>query len=353
MRLFSSGHDTKTGRALIPVPVAALILALVLSGCASTATPTTSAAAKPAPAPSTTSAAPPAPAPAPSPTPKPAAPAPAATSTAAPSPTPAAAPKPANPEIILATTTSTQDSGLLDVLIPMFEKQTGYRVKTVAVGSGAAMTMGEKGEADVMLVHAPDSEVKFMQAQNGINRKLVMHNDFIIIAPAADPAGIKGMTSALDALKKIAAAKATFVSRGDNSGTDQLEKKLWVTDNITAKGQIWYIESGQGMGATLNIAAEKGAYTISDRATYLANQKNVSSLVILVQGDGVLLNIYHVIQVNPAKWPKVNAQGAKAFSDFVLLPETQKFIATFGVDKYGQALFFPDAGKTEASLGSV
>jgi tungstate transport system substrate-binding protein len=261
-------------------------------------------------------------------------------------------PKPANPELILATTTSTQDSGLLDVLVPQFEQKTGYKVKTIAVGSGQAMTMGERGEADVLLVHAPDSEVKFMQAGHGINRRLVMHNDFIIIGPQADPAGIKGVATAVDALKKIAAAKAGFISRGDNSGTDQLEKKVWKTAGVDAKGQSWYQESGQGMGATLNIASEKSAYTITDRATYLATKKNLS-LNILVEGDPILLNIYHVIQVNPQKSSKINADGAKAFADFMVAPETQQIIAKFGVDKFGQPLFFPDAGKSEAQLGSV
>ena len=261
-------------------------------------------------------------------------------------------PKPANPELILATTTSTQDSGLLDVLVPQFEQKTGYKVKTIAVGSGQAMTMGERGEADVLLVHAPDSEVKFMQAGHGINRRLVMHNDFIIIGPQADPAGIKGVATAVDALKKIAAAKANFISRGDNSGTDQLEKKVWKTAGVDAKGQSWYQESGQGMGATLNIASEKSAYTITDRATYLATKKNLS-LNILVEGDPILLNIYHVIQVNPQKSSKINTDGAKAFADFMVAPETQQIIAKFGVDKFGQPLFFPDAGKSEAQLGSV
>lgn len=275
--------------------------------------------------------------------------APASTPISVPTPT---RPKPANPELILATTTSTADTGLLDALLPRFEQRTGYKVKPIAVGSGQAMTMGERGEADVLLVHAPDSEVKFVEAGHGVNRKLVMHNDFIIIGPAADPAGIKGMTLAIDALKKVAAAKAIFISRGDNSGTDQLEKKLWKTAGIEAKGQTWYQESGQGMGATLNIASEKGAYTITDRATFLATQKNLS-LTILVQGDKVLLNIYHVVQVNPQKSNKINADGAKAFSDFMVSPETQQVIAKFGVDKYGQPLFFPDAGKTEAEMGSV
>lgn len=266
--------------------------------------------------------------------------------------TPAAAPaaKPANPELILATTTSTQDSGLLDVLIPLFEQQSGYTVKTIAVGSGQAMTMGERGEADVLLVHAPDSEKTFMAAGHGADRRLVMHNDFVVVGPAPDAAKIKGMSSALEALKKIADAKAVFIGRGDNSGTQQLELKLWQLAKITPKGQTWYQETGQGMGATLNVAAEKSAYTISDRATYLANQKNLK-LDILVEGDSVLLNVYHVITVDPKKSNKINAAGATAFADFMVAKSTQDTIAKFGVDKYGKALFFPDAGKKESDLG--
>ena len=214
------------------------------------------------------------------------------------------------------------------------------------------MTMGERGEADVLLVHAPDSEVKFMQAGHGTSRKLVMHNDFIIVGPAADPAGIKGISSALDAMKKIASTKSIFISRGDNSGTNQLEIKLWKNASINVTGQSWYQSSGQGMGATLTIASEKAAYTITDRATYLATEKNLS-LTVLVQGDPVLLNIYHVIQVNPNKSTKINAEGAKAFSDFMISKTAQDLIKKFGVDQYGQPLFFPDAGKTEADLGSV
>ena len=276
-----------------------------------------------------------------------------ATSTTAASSTPAAsATKPSNPNIILATTTSTQDSGLLDVLLPVFENQTGYKVKTIAVGSGAAMTMGEKGEADVLLVHAPDSEVKFIAAGHGVDRKLVMHNDFIIVGPPADTAGIKGMTSAIESLKKIAGSSGNiFVSRGDNSGTDQLEKKLWTSAGITPKGQSWYQETGQGMGATLTVASEKAGYTITDRATYLA-RKATLNLTLLVEKDAVLLNIYHVIQVNPNKNSQINAAGAKAFVDFMVAAETQKMIGSFGVDKFGSALFVPDAGKTEAELGS-
>jgi len=258
--------------------------------------------------------------------------------------------KPANPELILSTTTSTQDSGLLDVLVPMFEQQTGYVVKTIAVGTGQALMMGERGEADVLLVHAPDSEKAYMAAGHGADRRLVMHNDFVVVGPADDPAKIKGEKSAIEALKKIATAKALFISRGDNSGTEQLEKKLWKTASLDPKGQSWYQPTGQGMGATLNVAAEKDGYTISDRATYLANKKNVK-LEILVEGDGVLLNVYHVITVNPKKSDKINAEGARAFADFMVAKDTQDVIAKFGVDKYGQPLFFADATKSDADLG--
>jgi len=257
---------------------------------------------------------------------------------------------PVQKTLILATTTSTQDSGLLDELLPVFQKNTGYFVKTISVGSGQAMKMGEKGEADVLLVHSPDAEKKFMEQGFGVNRKLVMHNDFIILGPASDPAKIKGQKSAKEALKKIAAANALFLSRGDNSGTHALEKKLWKATGINQEGQKWYQQTGLGMGQTLSVAAEKNGYTIADRGTYLALKKNLG-LVILVEGDAALLNIYHVIQINQSKWPKVNAAGAKAFSDFMVSKKTQKTIKTFGVKKYGAPLFFPDAGKDPKSLG--
>ena len=252
--------------------------------------------------------------------------------------------------IILATTTSTQDSGLLDELLPRFEKSTGYFVKTISVGSGQAMKMGEKGEADVLLVHSPDAEKKFVEQGFGVNRRLVMHNDFIILGPASDPAKIKGVKSAREALKKIAAANALFLSRGDNSGTHALEKKLWKATGLKYEGNKWYQQTGLGMGQTLNVAAEKKGYTIADRGTYLAVKKNLG-LDILVEGDASLLNIYHVIQVNPAKWPKVNAAGAKAFADFMVAKRTQAIIKTYGVKKYGAPLFFPDAGKDPKTLG--
>ena len=259
-----------------------------------------------------------------------------------------AAPKQRN--IILATTTSTQDSGLLDKLIPIFEKETGYFVKTIAVGSGQAMKMGEKGEADVMLVHSPDAEKKFIEQGYGINRRLVMHNDFLIVGPGADPAKIKGVKSSADALKKIASANALFLSRGDNSGTHAKEKTLWKKAGINPDGQKWFQETGLGMGQTLNVAAEKKGYTLTDRGTYLAIQKNLG-MEILTEGDAALLNIYHVIEVNSAKWPKANAEGAKAFSDFMVSKSTQNIIKTFGVDQYGSPLFFPDAGKKVEDLG--
>jgi len=264
-------------------------------------------------------------------------------------PTPASA-APKMKTIILATTTSTQDSGLLDELLPVFEKSTGYFVKTISVGSGQAMKMGEKGEADVLLVHSPDAEKKFVEQGFGVNRRLVMHNDFIILGPASDPAKIKGVKSSKEALEKIAAANALFLSRGDNSGTHALEKKLWKATGLKYVGNKWYQETGLGMGQTLGVAAEKKGYTIADRGTYLSMKKNLG-LDILVEGDASLLNIYHVIQVNPAKWPKVNAAGAKAFADFVVGKKAQAIIKTYGVKKYGAPLFFPDAGKDPKTLG--
>jgi tungstate transport system substrate-binding protein len=257
---------------------------------------------------------------------------------------------PEQKNIILATTTSTQDTGLLDVLIPVFEKETGYFVKTIAVGSGQAMAMGQKGEADVLLVHSPDAEKKFVDEGYGINHRLVMHNDFIIVGPGADPAKIKGVKSSAEAFKLIANANALFLSRGDNSGTNAKEKTLWKKADITPAGQKWYQETGLGMGLTLNVAAEKKGYTLTDRGTYLAMKKNLN-LDILVEGDAALLNIYHVIEVSSVKWPKVNVPGAKAFADFMISKKTQEIIKTFGVDKFGSALFFPDAGKKDEDLG--
>jgi tungstate transport system substrate-binding protein len=264
---------------------------------------------------------------------------------AIPATAPAAAPADER-NLILATTTSTQDTGLLDVLVPAFEKQTGLMVKTIAVGSGQAMTMGQKGEADVLLVHSPDAERKFMGEGLGTGRRLVMHNDFVVVGPAADPAKIRGMKITADALKAIGAAGGTFISRGDNSGTHRKEKALWKAAGVTAEGQPWYQQTGLGMGQTLNVASEKGFYTLADRGTFLSLKKSLS-LAILVEGDPGLRNVYHVIEVSAAKWPKVNAAGAKAFADFMVAPQTQKAIGGFGVEKFGAPLFCPDAGTGE------
>ncbi|MBI5839037.1 MAG: substrate-binding domain-containing protein [Chloroflexi bacterium] len=256
---------------------------------------------------------------------------------------------PANPTLILATTTSTQDSGLLDVLVPMFQEQTGYTVQTIAVGTGEALKMGEEGNADVLLVHAPSSEVTFMDGGFGKDRMLVMHNDFIIVGPADDPAGIKEL-GPKDAFIAIYNAAAPFVSRGDDSGTHKKELSFWTKAELDPKGQAWYIETGQGMGASLTVASEKGAYILTDRATYLANKGNVQ-LEILLEGNNTLLNVYHVITVNPDKWPKVNYEGALAFANFIIDPATQELIGQFGVEEFGQPLFHPDADKTDADLG--
>jgi tungstate transport system substrate-binding protein len=257
-------------------------------------------------------------------------------------------PTPASRTLILSTTTSTQDSGLLDVLVPMFEKATGYSVKTISVGTGQALALAARGEADVTLVHAPALEKKYAEEGKLSNRRLVMYNDFVVIGPTEDPAQIKGQP-AVEALKRIAAAQARFVSRGDKSGTHALELALWKQAGIEPKAS-WYIESGQGMGQTLLVANERRAYAITDRGTYLAFQKRVDR-PILVEKDRVLLNIYSVMEVNPANGPRVNAAAGKAFADFMIAPETQAVIKTFGVEKFGQPLFVPVAGQREAELG--
>lgn len=250
--------------------------------------------------------------------------------------------------VILSTTTSTQDSGLLDVLVPLFEKKTGLTVKTISVGTGQALALAARGEADVTLAHAASLEKKYVAEGKMTNRRLVMYNDFVIIGPPDDPAKIKGSAKALDALKRIAESQSRFVSRGDRSGTHVLELALWKQVGVEPMG-AWYIESGQGMGQTLGIANDRRAYALTDRATYLAFAKRVD-LPILVENDRPLLNIYSVMEVNPANGPRVNVAGGKAFAEFVLAPETQDVIRTFGMDKYGQALFVPIAGKRDEDL---
>jgi tungstate transport system substrate-binding protein len=244
-------------------------------------------------------------------------------------------------ELILATTTSTQDSGLLDELIPMFEEQNNINVKTIAVGTGQALEMGTRGEADALLVHAPESEEAVVASGDAINRKKVMYNDYIIVGPTSDPAGIKGL-NVTDAFKKIFNDRAVFVSRGDDSGTHKKELGIWKTIGLTPSENTAYMESGQGMGSTLQIGNEKDGYVLTDRATYLAQKDNLSNLQIVVEGDDDLLNIYHVMQVNPEKHDKVNGEAGEKFVDFMVNEETLKVIAEFGVTQYGEPLFFPD-----------
>jgi len=268
---------------------------------------------------------------------------PASQATSATQPT-AAATK-ASGDLVLATTTSTQDSGLLDVLVPMFEEESGYNVQVIAVGSGQAIEQASRGDADVVLVHSPAAEKKMVDDGDGIERTLVMHNDFIIVGPEADPAGVAGAASVTEAMTKIATAQSPFISRGDDSGTNALELKLWKAAAIEPAGS-WYTESGQGMGATLQIAGQRGAYTISDRATFLAQSANLD-LQVLFEDKPELLNVYHTIVVNPEKHPDVRAAGARAFAAFMVRPDVQEIIGKFGVDKYGEPLFFADAGKPE------
>lgn len=251
--------------------------------------------------------------------------------------------------LILATTTSTFDSGLLDELVPLFEEQTGFNVKVIAVGTGQALEMGRRGDADVLLVHAPAAEEQFVEEGYGVNRQLVMHNDFIIVGPASDPAELRSVPDAMSALRAIQTLEQTFVSRGDDSGTNKLELSIWAELGYDPTGEGWYLESGQGMGATLQIANQREAYTITDRATYLA-LLDVLDLEILHEGDPSLLNIYHVMQVNPERSSNVQRGSAVAFVDFMLSDEAQAIIAEFGVEKFGQPLFVPDAGLTEADV---
>lgn len=254
----------------------------------------------------------------------------------------------ASKNVMLSTTTSTQDSGLLDVLVPLFEKKSGYKVKTISVGTGKALELAAKGEADAVLVHAPSLEKKYVASGKLLNRRLVMYNDFVFVGSKKDPARVKSSNSSAEAIKRIAASRAKFVSRGDDSGTHNREKSLWKAAGVMPKGE-WYIESGQGMGATLRIANDRDAYTLTDRATYLAFQKRLE-IVVLLEGDQPLLNIYSVMEVNPANSPRVNTAGGKAFADFMVSPDAQSVIKTFGLDKYGRPLFVPVAGMREEEL---
>ena len=239
----------------------------------------------------------------------------------------------------ISSTTSTDNTGLFQVLNPPFEKRFGCRVDVVAVGTGKALKIGEMGDSDVVFVHSRPAEDAFVAAGHGVNRRDVMYNDFIIIGPPNDPAGIRGTGDAKKALSAIAQAGALFISRGDDSGTHKKEKSIWKKADVVPKGR-WYSEAGQGMGAVIQIANEKLAYTLADRGTYLA-YRNKTSLEILCEGDPDLFNPYGIIAVNPAKHPHVNYIMAMAYIGWVTSPEGQKIIREFGKEKFGQALFIP------------
>lgn len=245
------------------------------------------------------------------------------------------------PSIILATTTSTQDSGLLDVLIPRFEQESGIEVKVIAVGTGAALRMAATGDADALLVHAPDDERRYVEAGDLIDGRLVMHNDFVIVGPEDDPAGIRRVRSIADAMKAIA-SRGTFISRGDDSGTHKAELLLWQAASVDPNSMKRREEAGQGMGATLNVADQKRAYTLTDRGTYLAQRRRLR-LVILFEGDAALRNVYHAYAVNPSKHPKARHSEAKRLIEFLVSAPIQSAIGGFRRAELGQSLFVPDA----------
>jgi tungstate transport system substrate-binding protein len=247
------------------------------------------------------------------------------------------------PSVVLATTTSTQDTGLLDVLVPAFEKASGYSVKTIAVGTGAALAMGERGDADVLLVHAPGAEEAYMAKGRGLSRALVMHNAFIVVGPPADPARVKGMATAQDAFAAIAKANAVFVSRADDSGTNIKELALWKAAGVVPDG-AWYVKTGSGMADTLHVASQKSAYVLTDDGTYLS-QRATLSLAPLVEDAKDLRNVYHVIVVKPIAGRISNEPGAAAFARFLTSAEGQRIIGAYGRERFGRPLFTPDAGK--------
>lgn len=252
-------------------------------------------------------------------------------------------------KLILATTTSTQDSGLLDELLPAFTRDTGWQVTTLAVGSGQAIELGRRGEADVLLVHSPTAEEKFVAEGTAGRRLLVMHNDFLLVGPADDPAGI-GALGPADGLRAIAERQAIFISRGDESGTHTKERGLWERAGLAPSGS-WYQSTGQGMGATLQVAAEKDGYTLTDRASYLS-LKGTLDLVELGRGGADLLNVYHVIELTDRAGDRVRTVGSAAFTDWMVGSTAQALIGEFGRARYGEPLFTPDAGRDESTLGS-
>jgi tungstate transport system substrate-binding protein len=252
-------------------------------------------------------------------------------------------------QLILAMGTTIQDSGLSDPLFQTFENQSGYDLKVIAVGTGQALEMGRRGDADVVFVHSPPAERAWVAEGYGIDRRLVMYNDFVIAGPVDDPANVADAVDALDAYSRIAEAGEPFISRGDDSGTHKLELSIWEDLGIDAPGQDWYEETGQGMGVTLQVADQRDAYTMADRGTYLSLTNQIL-LAALFSGDELLLNLYHVIRVNPDEVDGVNVDGALALADFLVSREAQALIGAYGVEPFGRALFIPAAGLSEDEL---
>jgi tungstate transport system substrate-binding protein len=242
-------------------------------------------------------------------------------------------------DLVLATTTSVRDAGLLEAIIPPFERQTGYRVKVIAVGSGQAMELGRRGEADILVLHDPVGEERFVREGYGIVRQPLMHNQFVVVGPAEDPAGVRSVTTAAAALAAVAGSRARFISRGDRSGTHVKEQALWSAAGIEPDG-VWHLESGQGMSATIQIANELRAYTLTDLGTFLSHKAPLD-LEVLLEGDSALFNPYHVVLPNPERFPWINASGGRSLLDYVLSSEAQSVIGAFGRDRFGRPLFVP------------
>jgi tungstate transport system substrate-binding protein len=260
--------------------------------------------------------------------------------------------QPPQQEIVLLTTTTTQDSGILAALVEAFERTSKpFKVKPIVAGSGDILKQAAAGEGDVVLTHSPEAELEWMKGGNGTSRRLVMYNDFVIAGPAADPAGIRGLAPDV-ALRTIAERGDVFVSRGDQSGTHVRERKLWKSTGVDPKGQPWYRETGQGQGLTMEVASQQGGYVFTDRGTLLVHRQRLA-LTVLVEGDARLRNIYHVMTVSPTKFPKVNAAGGEAFADFVVSPEAQALIGSFGRERVGQSLFTPVAHLTDEALAPL
>lgn len=255
---------------------------------------------------------------------------------------------PGGRDVIAGTTTTTQDTGLTDALVEDFEHRTPYRVRLVVAGTGQILQTAARGEVDVLLTHSPAQEEQFVRDGYARDRRLVMHNDFVLLGPTQDPLRVRGR-DARAAFAAVAAGGGPFVSRGDQSGTHVKELSLWSTAGVDPRGRSWYVESSAGQLQTLQLASQRRAYVLADRGTWLANRP-VLDLALLVEGGRELLNVYHVMTTNPDRFPKVNREGALAFADYLVSPEGQALIATFGVSRFGQPLFVADAGKDEAEL---